>query len=231
MTERPILFNGDMVRAIHDGRKVQTRRPMKPQPERNKDHIGSWTWVPKKAKWDRRVGWCPRCVWQDGVDPMESGAASGLLELSPFGAPGDLLWMRSAYRVSYDETRHLATWSVPGKFQTTHGVPTRNDGKPMKLGGKPAMHMPRWLSYHLWPRLLVKRVWVERVQSISEKPRDAWAEGCRCECTAPVPQCAGNVKAFEKLWTSIYADKYPWESDPFVWACEFEVQGESNAID
>jgi len=70
MTERPILFNGPMVRAILDGRKTQTRRVVKPQPKG----------TPELGGFGR--------LWFDGRDDMQC----------PYGVRGDRLWVREAWK-------------------------------------------------------------------------------------------------------------------------------------
>lgn len=81
MKERPILFSGEMVRAILDGRKTMTRRVVKPQPEQDTDcpyHIG--TGIERKAR------------------------------TCPYGKLGDRLWVRETWRGKewgYDRPREV----------------------------------------------------------------------------------------------------------------------------
>lgn len=67
--ERPILFNTEMVKAILDGRKTQTRRIIKPQPT--------------NPRWNN-IGWLG---WDDG---------HGYRMKSPCN-PGDILWVRETW--------------------------------------------------------------------------------------------------------------------------------------
>ncbi len=71
MTERPILFQGEMVRAILDGRKTQTRRKVKLTAD---GHVQA----PSK-----HLRWYP-------TDP-------GALQACRYGAPGDTLWVRETW--------------------------------------------------------------------------------------------------------------------------------------
>ena len=70
--ERPILFSGAMVRAILEGRKTQTRRPIKPQPD--------WT----TRQWESTT---VTKAWESGFVDVKC----------PYGAPGDQLWVRENF--------------------------------------------------------------------------------------------------------------------------------------
>ncbi len=66
---RPILFSAEMVRAILDGRKSQTRRMVKPQPTHDAGGV----------------------YWKTPHD------MPGIEDLCPYGQPGDVLWCRETW--------------------------------------------------------------------------------------------------------------------------------------
>jgi hypothetical protein len=73
MKERPILFQGAMVRALLDGSKTQTRRIAKPR--RKPSLLDGWT---------------------DGY-VLDPGNSDWLMADNPYGQPGDRLWVRETF--------------------------------------------------------------------------------------------------------------------------------------
>lgn len=192
MTKRPILFNGDMVRAILDGRKTQTRRVVKE--------------IPALGQPDE---WCKRA----GTSEFESivGSAS---RYCPYGVPGDRLWVRETWQ----ETRPF-TGNIEHDIQSTHAMYYADDNVRYRDKDKwrPSIHMPRKYSRIT---LEVTGVRVERVQDISEA--DAKAEGVRdpiCDCGDCI-DCT-YIGMFQDVWREIHGYD-AWDKNPWVWVIEFK---------
>lgn len=217
MTERPILFSAPMVRAILDGRKTQTRRVVKPQPESGHDGEPYW-----------HVGGYRAWQFRGIADPLRMGTNNPLV--CPYGQPGDRLWVRetwAAVHFSIDpETGFADDWHgshdiPPGdgggywsKLYAADNHPT--DKEERGFSWRPSIHMPRWASRIT---LEVTGVRVERLCEISDG--DAKAEGV--ELPSGIFLAGSRTPhrvEFFKLWESINGAG-SWDANPWVWVVEF----------
>ncbi len=223
MTERGMIFNAEMVRAILDGRKTQTRRVMKVQPESNqlglllitdstkRSDIGKYHWAESNATGNH---------------------VRSKLFSCPFGAAGDRIWVRETF-CPVDDTQYggekWVDYRATPRYEASHPAgwdSAPNDAEALKW--RPSIHMPRWASRIL---LEITDVRVERLNSIHDV--DAMREGIQNLTTCShadfgipgVVNAQHPVRAFQLLWESIYgADS--WRANPWVWVIEFKrVEG------
>ena len=208
MKERPIIFNGEMIRAILDGRKTQTRRPVKPQPTEY-GLVFRRAGVSEKLEDDFYA-------WEDDGLLLDEHSEDGgpCQRLCPFGVAGDRLWCRETWMAETEQ-------SIP-----TGGVIYRATDKPepdenSPLCWRPSIHMPREASRIT---LEITSVRIERLQEITEE--DAKAEGIDMDIPL-MPHVPGMgathpSAVFSDLWDSIYAKcGFGWDSNPYVWVIEF----------
>ena len=231
MKERGMIFNGEMVRAILDGRKTQTRRPIK------------WKQTRLTEIGEREDG--SKWPWSEDAEH-----ACDFWHPCPFGAVGDRIWVRETwatlgnedgccvdwegnlckgderpaariYRASCEQRPgDYGLWSIPDDaYWKPHTKEHKFEG-----AWRPSIHMPRWASRIL---LEITDVRVERLNAISE--HDAQAEG--------VAKLRGGFwkhyqpgwtqhqlsarGSFVTLWKSIYGDE-SWNSNPWVWVIKFK---------
>jgi hypothetical protein len=206
LKERPIIFSAPMVQAILDGRKTQTRRIMKPQPDS----------APFKVSHTNFSG-----EW--GVGQREGYDCHHLIRPKS-GVVGDLLWVREAFgTISYDNGDYPATDIV----YRAHPYYLEDDGSYSgEIITAGDLDQDKWLPPIYMPRrasritLRITNVRVERLRDISE--RDAIAEGVEAffETECKGDDCSAFTK-FAALWLSIYGAE-SWQSNPWVWVVEFE---------
>lgn len=207
MKERPVLFNAEMVNAILSGRKTQTRRVMKVQPEI----------IPPEDECGNPGYWIPFSAARSMVRNEEMHIAC------PYGLKRDRLWVRETFSGDFEvEGMKPSDWSsfTPVWYWADGNPPYGDWTRP-----KPSLHMPRKFCRLL---LEITSVRVERLNDISES--DARAEGIidggclncgepePCGCASPNPDA---TDAFAYLWQSIYGVE-SWFSNPWVWVIEFK---------
>ena len=209
ITERGMIFNAEMVRAILDGRKTQTRRPIK------------WKQTRFTEIGEREDG--SKWPWSEDAEH-----AFDFWHPCPFGSVGDRIWVRETFQgplFDFDLMDSYCKDSTP--FEKSEFCVYKADGVPapefydaddeLHCCWRPSIHMPRWASRIL---LEITDVRVERLKSISD--RDALREGCSA-ADMKSGDCVADV--FARLWSSIYGSD-SWNANPWVWVIEFKrVEG------
>lgn len=216
MPEKPILFNTDMVRAILDGRKTQTRRLVKNLPLDDP----CATYVDKDGLWiSDEDGWHRA----EAFSPIKSG---------------DILWVRETWSQLFSCENPTGRYV----YKATDEYPFGSKYI-VKFRWHPSIHMPRKAARIF---LRVTDVRPESLQDITEddvcaEGAEKIITRCQymdysesppepCYNVRPCKNCImdrGYPELFcEMIWnpTIKKADlpRYGWETNPWVWVITFE---------
>lgn len=230
--ERPILMAGEMVRAILDGRKTETRRVVKPQPPKEiADKIDYW------IDTGFLYGFGKIAQGTDGSQlwPYSPGLACKSIR-NPYGEVGGRLLVREAFRIGTyrgsspcgREDYECVVFKADGEGREIL-TGSEEDDAPRWLGKKvsphkqsrpiwkPSIHMPRWASRIT---LEITDIRIDRLKLITEAA--ARAEGIRSPLT-PVSDDRRCRNSFRLLWDSINSESgYGWEENPWIWVVQFK---------
>ena len=252
MKERGMIFNGEMVRALLDGRKTQTRRIMKVQPSEGFTPMNMALETDYKARW-----YTPGIVDKDGYLQPASKEVFGVSNENegyscPFGAVGDRIYVRETWAILGNEDGCCIDWEEklckadersaariyrasceqkPGNYGLW-SIPDDADWKPhtkdhqYEGAWRPSIHMPRWASRIT---LEITDVRAERLNSISEE--DATAEGVP-PAGSLLPDYPGtfltpngDFATAKVAFQRLWESIYGaenWQANPWVWVIEFK---------
>ena len=215
-----LLFNDAMARAIVEGRKTVTRRPV------------DFRKLPHGVIEDTAAGPWPSWVDEYGDWHLETRQA----------APGDLLIGRECWRVwPAGFTGSAVEYRADGAVVEHKGWGAVGGGIAIDCGSdmekyettagrwRPSIHMPDAAARI---RRRVVSVTVERLQDIDEDEavREGFMTSAGLEelfrnCAPPGSRMARPRDNFSAAWESIYAARgLGWVENPYVWRIEFSAE-------
>lgn len=188
-----ILFKPDMIKAIVEGRKTQTRRVIK---ELSPDF-----------DWEAIDAGLPLRMFKDGI--------GGCIFLQPRYQVSEVVYIKEAWAVksftpNYEEENQLLIRyksDYAQRWITVNYETWAKYSQQKYFCWKSPLFMPAWAARYF---IRILDVRPERLQEIS--PEGMKAEGLPSGIPSP---------SFANTWDSINPN-YPFESNPWVWRYEFE---------
>jgi len=223
MKERPILFSDEMVRAILDGKKTQTRRVATMR------HLYRIHNEKGSTRDEMRAARSAPASIPDGT------LLKSLLPFCPYGGVGDRLWVKECFQIEqttnedddayqdgdvdlvrytwvhYRATPHVGIRIEPdfARMRYLHESTPASETRIKKW--RPSIFMNREYSRFTLPIVGIR---FQRLQNISRA--DALAEGISDAASWP-------TKAYAALWERINGEG-SWAANPWVWVLEFTVE-------
>jgi len=205
-----ILFKPDMIKAIVEGRKTQTRRVIKPQPQK----LGDLYKDPEMCYRQEGVV----LVWQDGFAITKSRYQ-----------PNEIIYIKESANI-YNDTcewniRYLSDEANKLIYPPEEWIAKHYADFLIPYTGRT---LPAWAARYF---ITITDVRAERLQEISRN--DAIAEGIIpmgrlmdsetwCASFEDQEPTKHPEAAYGRLWNSINKPPYDWKSNPWVWIYYFE---------
>lgn len=226
MKDHGLLFTDEMVRAYLEGRKTQTRRPLKWAVNQVGEPVDHLCQIGTTGRWI--AWWGPASL--ESCQQLTDRAYGGRDGFPQRYHAGDHVWARECWKITSNPDAPYSglaiqyradDWSRYLEFnEYEHATRWVDEAAPWR----PSIHMPRWAARIVLPIVSVRH---ERVRDITEQ--DARAEGVK-----PLPllenywddleapqQYSTCREAFMSLWRNLYGVKYPPET---AWCVVIETE-------